>query len=410
MKKLLMVAFHYPPASGTSGVQRALRFSSHLPEFGWQPIVLSANPRAYEHRSTDLMSEIVEDVTVIRAQAWDTKRHLSIAGRYPTAMALPDRWSTWALAAVPAGMRAIRTHKPDAIWSTYPIATAHRIAASLAERSGLPLVADFRDPMAQEGYPEDPRVWQSFDSIEKRVVNAASICTFTTPGAKTLYMERYPESASRFHLLENGYDEAVFSNAPKSGGALNEGKLTLLHSGIVYPSERDPESLFAAMRNLRESDPVQYSRLVVRFRAAVHEDLLIGLARQYGVDDAVQLLPSVSYSDAIQEMQRADGLLILQASNCNAQIPAKFYEYLRAGMPILMVTDPIGDTATASREYGLGLVAEFGNEKAISAALSALLSGSTDAMRPEKLLVKSATRRSRTESLTQLLDLAISSS
>lgn len=409
MKKLLMVAFHYPPASGTSGVQRALRFSSHLPEFGWQPIVLSANPRAYEHRSTDLMSEIVEDVTVIRAQAWDTKRHLSIAGRYPTAMALPDRWSTWALGAVPAGMRAIRTHKPDAIWSTYPIATAHRIAASLAERSGLPLVADFRDPMAQEGYPEDPRVWQSFDSVEKRVVNAASICTFTTPGAKTLYMERYPESASRFHLLENGYDEAVFSNAPKSGGALNEDKLTLLHSGIVYPSERDPESLFAAMRNLRESDPVQYSRLVVRFRAAVHEDLLIGLARQYGVDDAVQLLPSVSYSDAIQEMQRADGLLILQASNCNAQIPAKFYEYLRAGRPILMVTDPIGDTATASREYGLGLVAEFGNEKAISAALSALLSGSTDAMRPEKLLVKSATRRSRTESLTQLLDLAISS-
>jgi len=44
-------------------------------------------------------------------------------------------------------------------------------------------------------------------------------------------------------------------------------------------------------------------------------------------------------------MMRVDGLLIFQASSCNHQIPAKIYEYLRAGKPIFALTDPAGDTA-----------------------------------------------------------------
>ncbi len=126
-----MIAYHFPPLAGSSGIQRTLRFVQHLPKFGWEPLVLSADPRAYERTSDDLMVEVPDGIVVLRAFALDTARHLSIAGHYIGAMARPDRWVSWKLSAVKEGMRMIREFKPQAIWSTYPIATAHLIGAEL---------------------------------------------------------------------------------------------------------------------------------------------------------------------------------------------------------------------------------------------------------------------------------------
>ena len=212
MKRVLMVAYHFPPLAGSSGIQRTLRFVQHLPKFGWEPLVLSADPRAYERTSNDLMGEIPESIVVRRAFAFDTARHLSIAGRYIGAMARPDRWVSWKFAAVREGMRMIREFRPQAIWSTYPIATAHLIGAELQRRSGLPWIADFRDPMAQEGYPSDPLVWQSYHEIEANALQHARYSTFTTPGAARLYQGRYPNAANRIVVLENGYDEESFAS------------------------------------------------------------------------------------------------------------------------------------------------------------------------------------------------------
>ena len=92
MKRLLMIAYHFPPLAGSSGIQLTLKFVQHLPKFGWEPLVLSADPRAYERTSDDLMAEIPDSIVVRRAFALDTARHLSIAGRYIAAMARPDRW------------------------------------------------------------------------------------------------------------------------------------------------------------------------------------------------------------------------------------------------------------------------------------------------------------------------------
>ena len=82
MHRVLMVAYHFPPASGTSGVQRALRFASYLPDFGWEPIVLTATPSVYEYHNRDLLREVPGEMPVIRAPALDTKRHLDIGGLY----------------------------------------------------------------------------------------------------------------------------------------------------------------------------------------------------------------------------------------------------------------------------------------------------------------------------------------
>ena len=104
-------------------------------------------------------------------------------------------------------------------------------------------------------------------------------------------------------------------------------------SGLVYPSERDPTQLFAALRRLANTGRLHLGKLKVRFRASGHDAMLRALARDHQLDERIELLPPVPDREALEEMVRADGLLLLQAANCNEQIPAKLYEYLRAGRP-----------------------------------------------------------------------------
>ncbi len=398
-----MVAYHFPPLAGSSGVQRTLRFSSYLPQFGWEPIVLTAHPRAYSSTSTDQLDQIAPGVRVVRAPAWDTKRLFSVRGRYPAFLARPDRWLSWWLGAVPLGLWLIRKLGVHAIWSTFPIATAHLIGATLATRTGLPWIADFRDPMAQPGYPSDPATHASFVRIEQRTTALARCCTFTAPGAVDEYARRYPAQRDRFRLLENGYDEHAFGGL-EPAGPLNPGRFTLLHSGIVYAVERDPTQLFAALARLRDEAPQHYARVVVRFRAAVNETLLAELAGRYAVEDAIEILPRIGYRDGLREMLSADALLLLQASNCNAQIPAKFYEYLRARRPIVALTDPAGDTARAARDAGLDAIARLDDPAEIAALLSRVLESPTRGTLPSEAAVAAKSRRRLSGDLAALLD------
>lgn len=404
-----MVAFHFPPLAGSSGIQRTLRFVQQLPEQGWSPLVLTAAPRAYERVSDDLAKEVPPEVPVERAFALDTARHLALGGRYLGALARPDRWMTWQWDAVRRGMALIRRWQPQAIWSTYPIATAHLIGAELHRRTGLPWIADFRDPMAQEGYPADPITWQRFSAIEQRAAEAASLCTFTTPSACRTYQQRYPLAASRMRLLENGYDEGSFVHAEAAAareGPLNPGCITLLHSGIVYPSERDPTQLFEALARLKQGG--HEGRLRVRFRAAVHDELLSQLTQRLGVQEMVEILPPVPYVQALVEMLRADGLMLMQASNCNEQVPAKLYEYLRAARPVVCLTDPAGDTWAVLKATGVSRVAALDDAAQIEALLAHLLTHGPEGLRPTAEAARSASRRERTKQLAAWLDDATS--
>ena len=410
MNRLLMIAYHFPPLAGSSGIQRTLRFVRHLPKFGWEPLVLSADPRAYERTSDDLMGDIPPGVIVRRAFALDTARHLAIGGRYIGAMARPDRWVSWKYAAVREGLRMIREFKPRAIWSTYPIATAHLIGTELQRRSGLPWLADFRDPMAQPGYPADPLTWRSFQAIEQQALGAARFSTFTTPGAARIYRQRYPTHAERVTVLENGYDEESFATAAPDAARqpLNPGAITLLHSGIVYPAERDPTQFFAALGRLKAAGVIAPGSLVVRFRAAVHDDLLQALAARHDISDLIDCQPPVPYRQALAEMLAADGLLVMQAAGCNEQIPAKIYEYLRANRPILTLTDPQGDTATTLRQAGATDIIRLDSADDISQALPAFLAAirSGQAVLPTPQAVAAASREGRTAQLAKLLDAA----
>jgi glycosyltransferase involved in cell wall biosynthesis len=315
---------------------------------------------------------------------------------------------SWQWAAIADGMRMIARYKPDAIWSTYPIATAHKIGAELQRRSGLPWMADFRDPMAQEGYPSDPLVWQSFKKIEAAAMKQAACCVFTTPGAVKDYANTYPTATPRMAVIENGYDEESFSQL-QGDSALNPGKFTVLHSGIVYPSERDPTSLFEALSTVIQRDSSLRNDLRLRFRAPVHDAMLNNLSARYGLQDIVEICQPVSYKEALAEMCRADALLVMQAANCNAQIPAKFYEYLRAGRPLVGLADPVGDTAVAMRAAGAAAMAPLDNTADIALALTQLIADlrAGCARLPKPDAVRNASRKTRAQSLATLLDCAV---
>lgn len=411
MKKVLMVAYHFPPLAGSSGIQRTLRFAQQLPEFGWEPIVLTADPRAYERTSDDLLDEVPARLTVKRAFALDTARQLSIGGRYLGWLARPDRWMTWRFGAVGAGLSLIRQHAPQVLWSTYPIATAHVIGHALWRRTRLPWIADFRDPMAQEGYPSDPVTWKSFKKIETCACADARYSTFTTPGAAREYRRRYPAIADRIRVLENGFDEESFTGLSQEAARepLVPGAVTLLHSGIVYPSERDPTQFFMAIAQMAEAGHIRAGELIVRFRAAGHDDLLRSLSQRCGITAFVELMPPLPYRGALQEMVRADALLVLQAANCNEQIPAKLYEYLRTGRPIVALTDPAGDTAGVVRAAGLDGIARLDSVADIVALLRRFLASvrAGEAPLPAADYVAAASRRGRTRELAALLDAAM---
>jgi len=408
-KTVLMVAFHFPPQAGSSGILRTLNFAKYLPGNGWNPIVLSAHPRAYEECRDDLLKSIPAETRVVRAFALDAARHLGIMRKYPSILALPDRWSTWWLGGVLSGMREIRRAKPDVIWSTYPITSAHLIGATLARLSGLPWVADFRDPMINGDYPSAPMQRKTWEWLESLVMRTATHCVFTTERAAEVYRQRYPAAADKCHVIENGYDDEAFEgNLPKRDGVA-EDQLLLLHSGIIYPRDRDPSAFFQALAKLIDTGVLERKRLVIRFRAPHHGEEVAALASQFGLADVVDIAPPIPYREAIAEMMGADLLLVFQGSHFNSQIPAKIYEYLRTGRPVMGLLDPSGDTASQLSKFDAVEFADIADSANIAERMQQWLENRQNATYQDACLnnmtiVKRYSRAFHTQTLAALMN------
>ena len=408
-RRVLMVAYHFPPLQGGSGVLRTLGFARYLPEAGWEPLVLSASARAYAQTADS--AQLDGQLTVRRSMALDAARHLSLRGRYPGCLALPDRWSSWWLSAVPAGLALIRRYRPDAIWSTYPIATAHLIGLSLHKLSGLPWIADQRDPMLDDSdpqapYPPNPRVHRLHRWIEQRIAAKSAAIVCTTPGALAAHRRRLAQvEAGRFHLIENGYDEAGFDRA-NCAPAGHRSRFLLLHSGVIYPSERDPQALFEALGRLRRDGVLAAHNFQLVLRATGHDAWLATLLAKYGITELVTLAPLLPHQEALREMQSADGLLLLQAANCNDQIPAKLYEYLRCRRPVLALTDLAGDSAAKLRLCGIDTIGQLASCSDCARALLRFLElarqGRAPLASPSSIALQS--RQARSHALAAVLD------
>jgi glycosyltransferase involved in cell wall biosynthesis len=408
-RRLLIIAFHFPPLQGSTGIYRTLGFAKYLPEHGWDVRVLTASATAYPEVRAENLSIVPPGTNVTRAWALDTQRHLAIAGRYPQLLATPDRWRSWIPFGFVAGLNLIRSWRPQAILSTYPIPSAHCIALALRRVCKVPWIADFRDPMLQENYPREPMLRRSYERIERATFKRADRITVTTPGTADLYRERYGAAAqSRIHVVPNGFDEDLFrslADVTTTTAARASPRIKLLHSGLLYPHERNPENFFQALAELLAEGHLREDDVEVVLRASGNEAQYGKRIAELGLSRMIQLLPSIPYRDALTEMVSADACLLFQADNCNQQIPAKVYEYLYVGKPILALTDPRGDTGRLLASVGVPHVAALEDKAAIKRCLVEFLAALKNGQVPQvpRQIVMNYSRRAAAERLSTLL-------
>lgn len=383
--RALLIAFHFPPMQGSSGLQRTLGFARHLPACAWTPIVLSARPGAYPSVDESQAGLLPKGLTVVRAFCLDTARHLAFRGRYPGFLAVPDRWISWVPAAVVVGLRAVRRYRPDVIWSTYPLASSHIVGRILSGLTNIPWIADFRDPMVEQNprtgawAPPDPKVRATRLKIEKACVEKAAALVFCTDWARDICTSRHAASDNfRFHVISNGYEESSFQAAEKAlqgrPKTADASMITLLHSGTIYPTaDRDPRPFFDAVAALKQENGISGSTLRVILRATGHDDQFRSLLTERDISDIVRLEPPLPYVEALAEMLSVDGLILFQGYTSNPAIPAKLYEYLRARKPILALVDESGSTVQLLRELATGTSAPIENVAAIRTTLQTFI-------------------------------------
>jgi glycosyltransferase involved in cell wall biosynthesis len=408
-KRALLIAFHFPPQAGSSGIQRTLSFSKHLGRHGWEPMILSAHPRAYDVQNPSQLASIPSDLIVKRAFALDVKRHVGIKERYPGLLALPDRWSSWLFGAVPAGLSLIRKHRPQVIWTTFPIATASLIGLVLHRLTGLPWIADLRDPMLQSTYPTVKLQRKAFGWIEARTLKHCTLAVCTTHSAMQSYRTRFPELADKFRVIENGYDEDGLSmHGADSAAAVPaaDRPLTLLHSGMLYETGRNPSAFLRAIATLKREGKASAATLRVVLRAPGDVELIENMVREHALGDIVEIAPAIPYREALSEMLAADGLLIFQGKHYNAQIPAKIYEYFWARRPVLGLVDAGGETAHVLRSAGFDSLVAMDQADEIVPTLERFLdqirSGTAYVATPE--VVAQSSRANRARQLADVFD------
>jgi glycosyltransferase involved in cell wall biosynthesis len=216
-------------------------------------------------------------------------------------------------------------------------------------------------------------------------------------------------------VIANGFDEDMFASSigvdAASGAAVtsprNDGRpLQLLHSGLLYPHERNPELFFQAIAELLQAGVLSEGELMITLRASGNEGAYQKRMGELGLDRVMRLMPAVPYRDALKEMIGADACLVFQARSCNQQIPAKVYEYLYAQKPILGLTDPVGDTGRLLASTGATHIAALedkdGMKRAIRDFVNALRNGV--APRAPREVVMGYSRRASSQRLAKLLD------
>lgn len=343
MRHALFIAFHYPPEASSSGVLRTLKFSRYLPEYGWRVSVITPEASTHAIVDADLERQIPSGTRIMRTKALNTKRDLSLRGRYPALLAVPDVWIGWLPFAVAAGRRLVASDPIDLVYSTSPHATAHLVARRVASFARKPGVADFRDPWIEEppepGTPNGPVFRNVNRWLEHTVVTRSAAIVTSTTHLRDAMRLRYPdESGGKFHAILNGYDEADFVDRnlpPRSSGT----RLTIVHAGSINAQFRDPRPLFAALARLAKGGCISPSEIDIRFVGAgpfgdapeVREAVAAA-----GLANSVTFLPRVPYEESLRHLSDSDLLLLLQASDDTVGlVPAKLYEYLRTRKPVL---------------------------------------------------------------------------
>lgn len=402
-QRLLVVAYAFAPASPI-GTMRTLRLVRRLHAEGWAATVLTASPSTYlpsMPMDPALMSQVPAGVDVIHApilrpvakagaafkrtpsstasigdvRSTDGAQPRSVLRRVYGAIddltSLPDREVGWVAPAVVKGLLAIWRQKPAAIYSSAPPWSGQLAAYLLARLSGLPWIADFRDPWARAPWRESQsaRARRTAVILERRVIGRADAVMFATQTNRDEYVDYYGAgTAARFFVVPNGCNPDEFIGLPRSSP---EGVSVLIHAGSLYGA-RTPAPLFNAIASAIEKGALKKDRFRLRLIGAANDerDLQL-LADALGLNGVVEFLPRMPRREVLAEMASASALLVLQPGT-TVSIPGKLYEYLAIGKPILALCEE-GETADLVRRGGSGVAVVSTDVSAIESGLLAVM-------------------------------------
>jgi hypothetical protein len=216
----------------------------------------------------------------------------------------------------------------------------------LKHRFGLPWIADFRDPLWGNPYRTSQRAALMDPAVERLTLEHADAVIANTPAAAAVLRARYPGLSDKVQVIWNGFDP---EEALPPGGAAGPARRALTHTGTLY-GNRTLLPVVGSLRRLIARGSLDPStiqlRQVGRIDPACHDPAhpdCAALSRLGCLRVVAQNLPQ---QEARTEMVSAEWLLVLDMNKQNPglQVPAKVFEYVRTGRPILAFTVPGSST------------------------------------------------------------------
>ena len=388
MKRVLIITYYWPP-SGGSGVQRWLKMSKYLPEYGWQPMIYTTENAEYPIVDPSLEKDVAPEVEVIRRpifepyrfykkflgikpeetmkigfidekgkkKRWKSNLSLWIRGN----LFIPDARRWWVKPSVRYLKEYLKTHPVDAIISTGPPHSMHLIAMRLKKELGIPWIADFRDPWTEIDYYGDLHLTRWADRkhhrLEREVLTSADkVVTVAPDGARRL--GRLGNRNVR--VVYNGFDRDDDAQTPVS---LPE-KFTLTYLGVLSKTQ-NPENLWEALGELAKTDNEFGSSLRINMIGQIDNSVVKSIEEQ-GLGENVSYSSYIPHSEVSAAHRSSTILLLLLMPDSEPRakglLTGKLFEYLASGRPILCIGPEDGDAARILNETHAGTTISFGDK------------------------------------------------
>ncbi len=377
MKKVLIIANQYPPMGG-SGVQRSAKFVKYLPDFQYQPLVLT------REMSKGLLDQSLfddlPDHEIYRTKAYDFTQwpgFLALAGKaVARKILIPDGDYFWSVFSFDKAVKIIEEEKIDIIYSTsYPY-SGHLLGMRLKKRfPHLPWVVDFRDEWTKNPYIIDMNLskyrMNKEKSMEKKVIELCDAFITNTRYMLDNFLEDYPELDKKSYVIPNGFDDSDFSSFDTSYFYRDTFRLT--YAGAMY-GRRKPTKLFEAVKRLVDQGKVDIHDLHIRLIGAMDVSRIKGYIDASKLGDIVTIEDYLPHKQAIEALTESDVLLLIIGEGKGAKnfASGKIFEYINCRRPILGIVPEEGAAADIIRETESGIVCETSSVEAIEKGLLSL--------------------------------------
>ena len=370
-RQILIVSYDFPPIQGP-GIWRSLGFARHLPALGWT-VRVACSDRNYWHSRTDpaLLERIPDGVGVhrVRGIPWGAR-----FGRVlPERIAGPLRWRFPEPLLIPIlklAAHALAVASPGSKWcvlTSGPPHVVHLVGLILKRLRGCTWIADYRDL-----WMDDPVLaWKGGyqralgHRAERAVMQEADLVVTVTPTWRDLLAAR---RAGRPTVLIRNAADFDGIELPQAERPWQAGGPVLLFPGTPY-TDNGPPALFDGIRRHLVAPGEDRPRCRFAF-LGLHGDFRTRVA-DWGLGPHVLDLGPQPHARTLALMQGADGILVplRHAATTGGAIPAKAYEAMALGKPILLVADPAGDAAELARAYGRAVIASSTDAEDVARAL-----------------------------------------